>query len=418
MVNDVFNRETTSSTENSNQLPHVRIKCDGVPDFRPRRLTPPVYASIPAFKHAWVVRFQRSHSSVTVEVYARLRFKGEELRWLTGSNVSFVLSNLRKAMAAEVAIHQIQQSSLPAPVRVRVNRKWLIYKRRKWGSYLLIDKHGNTMHAMYMQADKEVLESKINVMECYIFDDYVCEYAPTKMRVASHKAAIKIDGVATITMIDDDSSIPREWFNFLPYSQLRNRMDQIDYLIDFIGKVEEIEHIDTENNNSLLRVTMKAASGDPIVVALWREIVALVDTQALAATDRVVIVALSSVKVVNFGGNMELESTSASRVVVSPNLKIAHEMTLSFQLPVATDEPRIKYTPRLSERDRMTLASLYQEDMNKIHDIKCSCEATITDITRGRPWFFVRCIPCKRTITLAQDGYKCPRHGEAGLKYR
>ncbi|KAK9053646.1 hypothetical protein SSX86_024720 [Deinandra increscens subsp. villosa] len=300
----------------------------------------------------------------------------------------------KKAMAAEVAIHQIQQSSLPAPVQ------------------------GNTMHAMYRQADEGALEKKINIMDCYIFDDYVCQYAPTKMRVGSHKAAIKIDDITTITRVDDDTNIPREWFNFLPYSQLRDIMDQIDYLIDFIGKVEDIEHIDTDNNNSLLRVTMKAASGDPIIVALWKEIVALVDTKALAATDRVVIVALSSVKVVDFGGNMELESTAATRVTVNPDIKIANEMAQSFQLPLATDARRIRYTPKTSERDRMTFASLYQEDMNKIHGEKYSCEATITDIIAGRPWFFVRCIPCKRTIMLAQGGYTCPRHGESGLKYR
>ncbi|KAK9070191.1 hypothetical protein SSX86_010591 [Deinandra increscens subsp. villosa] len=291
------------------------------------------------------------------------------------------------------------------------------------------------MHAMYRLGDDAVLDKKITLMGCYVFDDYVCQHAPTIMRVASHTAAIKIDSITTITEVEDDNNIPKTWFSFPSPKELADRKDRLEVLSDFIGKVEDIEHIETENNNSLLRITMKDASGEPIIVALWKEIVALVDTEALAATDRVVIAALQSIKVVDFGGDMQLESTAATRVVINPDLEVAHEMAKRFQPPEASTEPRIRYTSKVSQPDKMTLGSLYQEDMRKIYDLpanlvpnssnllclsqdmKYTCEATVTDITPGRTWFFVRCLPCKRTITAGKDGYSCPRHGEAGLKY-
>ncbi|KAK9065262.1 hypothetical protein SSX86_016645 [Deinandra increscens subsp. villosa] len=263
-------------------------------------------------------------------------------------------------MAAEIMIHQIQASSLPAPVR----------------------------------------------------------HAPTLLRVTNHTASIKIDAVATITPVNDDGEIPRRFFRFTPYEQLSARMEKVDVLTDFIAKVESIEHVDTQNGNSLLRVPLTDLGRQTIVVALWREIVALIDTAALSATDHTVIAAFASVKVIDFHGDMQLESTAATRVEIDPDMQIATELANSFQPPGPGAELRVTYTPPIADRERMTLTALYQETLKTLYNGKYTCEATITEIVAERSWFFVRCMPCKRTILAQPEGYKCPRHGIASLKYR
>ncbi|KAK9071795.1 hypothetical protein SSX86_008224 [Deinandra increscens subsp. villosa] len=260
-------------------------------------------------------------------------------------------------MAEQVTISQIQATSLPAPLKARVIRKWVMYKRRKWGSYLLIDNHGDTIHALYRLADEAHLESQIVLMGCYVFDDYVCQNAPTIMRVAAHTASIKIDSVTTITAADDDSAIPRRFFRFTPHEELALRMERIDVLTDYIGKVESIEHVETQFGNSLIRVTVQGLSGDPIAVALWREIAALVDLDALAATDKPVIAAFASVKVIDLHDEMQLESTAATRVEINPDIAVAHELAARLDLAGPTDAPRVTFTPPIVDRERRTLAT-------------------------------------------------------------
>ncbi|KAK9050005.1 hypothetical protein SSX86_031026 [Deinandra increscens subsp. villosa] len=321
-------------------------------------------------------------------------------------------------MAEQVVISQIRAVSLPAPVKVRVLRKWVIYKRRKWGSYLLIDNHGDTIHALYRLADEAYLDNKIVLMSCYVFDDYVCQNAPTIMRVAAHTSSIKIDAVTTITAVEDDNAIPRSFFRFTPHEELSLRMEKVDVLTDFIARVESIEHVETQFGNSLLRLTVQGLSGDPIVVALWREIAALVDVDALAATDKPVIVALASVKVIDFHGDMQLESTAATRVEINPDIEMAHELAARYHMAPPADAPRVTFTPQISDRERRTLAAIYQDDVRGLFDIMCTCEATVTEITKDRSWYFVRCLACKRTILPQGNTYTCPRHGTASLKYR
>ncbi|KAK9047978.1 hypothetical protein SSX86_033060, partial [Deinandra increscens subsp. villosa] len=196
--------------------------------------------------------------------------------------------------------------------------------------------------------EEAILDSQITLMNCYIFDDYVCQHAPTLLRVANHTASIKIDAVTTITAVTDGVDIPRSFYRFIPYPQLSARMEKVDVLT----------------------------------------------------------------------GDMQLESTATTRVEIDPDMEIAAEIASSFQPPAPGAEPRITYTLPISDRERMTLAALYQESIKTLYDGKYRCEATITEIAAGRSWFFVRCMPCKRTILAQQGGYKCPRHGIASLKYR
>ncbi|KAK9062668.1 hypothetical protein SSX86_019857 [Deinandra increscens subsp. villosa] len=264
-------------------------------------------------------------------------------------------------------------------------------------------------------------------MKCYTIAGYECAFAPTFNRVAVHSASLDIDGKLTAEPLTDDETIPKTYFNFLPYSQLSTKILKNQQLTDYIGKVEDLERAEVQKSNSVLRMKVTAPGCKPVTVALWKEIHSPLDLSLITDVDDDVIVAFTALKVVPQPNGLQLQSSGGTRVIINPQIPIAQEMAESFRAsrmgtPVSKITIR-SVTPveRISEDEISTIGHLYQQDiqalqinyLQRVHTV----EATLTEFTEGRGWFFVNCTACRCRIYEKDGGYSCDKHKQQYLTY-
>ncbi|KAK9051562.1 hypothetical protein SSX86_028189 [Deinandra increscens subsp. villosa] len=228
-------------------------------------------------------------------------------------------------------ISQITPTTMSFPIEIRLLHKWRPYKNGSIFSYLLIDSKGDTIQAIVTEDDDTVIESKMTIGHCYRLDGYVCARALSRMKVTPNIASIKIQKQTTIISIEDMDEIPEHYYKFTPINTIQSLPTDNEFLIDCMGRVCGIQHVDTQFYGSILKVKLQDIHGNDVVVALWEEINKSVDRQALSATNQEVIVAVLGAKVTkNHQGAMQLESTGATRVLINPEFEEANALATSY----------------------------------------------------------------------------------------
>ncbi|KAK9056547.1 hypothetical protein SSX86_023909 [Deinandra increscens subsp. villosa] len=317
-------------------------------------------------------------------------------------------------MGDQNGIPQITAGEAPIEIQVRVLNKWKPYKEGDIYSYLLVDRLSNGIQATFNLDEEADMDSLITVGKCYVLNRYACKYALTVLKAAPHPASIKLSKHDSITELEDDGTLPHYFFDFYPFDQLSFRKGVHKILTDIIGKVEDVERVETNADNSLVRLTLRDMSDKQVTVALWKEIAATIDVDSLTSTDNPVIAAIGGLKVVPYKGH-QLQSCSGTRVCINPDIELAKEMSIRFRGTPTPD--KIRFTPKISERNRLTLSALYDQDPIKLAKERFTCETTITKLTKNRNWFFASCEQCNSTLSKQLEGYTCSEHGQEYLKY-
>ncbi|KAK9072443.1 hypothetical protein SSX86_008877 [Deinandra increscens subsp. villosa] len=211
-------------------------------------------------------------------------------------------------------------------------------------------------------------------MNCYALTGYKCSFAPTLNRVAVHPASLEIDRGLAVKGLVDDAGIPYMYFNFLPHAQPSTKLLKNQQLTDYIGRVDDLEHAEVQNSNSVLRLKVTAPGAKPIVVALWKEIHSTLDLSAIVNVEDEVIVALTALKVVPHQDGIQLQSSGGTRVLINPQITIAQEMAERYKAdrnstqlasyPYAVLKHRILFL-----RTRSPLLVIFIN--KKLKDLKC-----------------------------------------------
>ncbi|KAK9061546.1 hypothetical protein SSX86_018728 [Deinandra increscens subsp. villosa] len=288
-------------------------------------------------------------------------------------------------------------------------------------------------------------------------------------RVAVHAASLEIDRGLGAQPLEDDEGIPTVYFNFIPHDQPSTKVLKNHQLSDYIGKVEDIEHAEVQNSNSVLRLKLKAPGTKPVVVALWKEIHSALDLSPIINAEEEVIVAITALKVVPQQNGVQLQSSGGTRLFVNPKIPIARVMAERKQwqhirlphinyfahvnehivwhknnrfradrrgTPVAKLSLRsVRQIDTVSETDIATIGHLYQQENDKLkpmyrtpHKVIClnkfkhlqdvrTVEATITEFTSDRGWFFVMCNACNKRVYENNFIYSCSKHRQHHLTY-
>ncbi|KAK9049820.1 hypothetical protein SSX86_031211, partial [Deinandra increscens subsp. villosa] len=301
---------------------------------------------------------------------------------------------------------------------------------------------------MFHQDQEFQLDTKIEVMKIYTLNGYRCAPAPTYNKVALHSASLDVDQSLVAEPMPEDAAYPGMYFNFFPYEQLRirllknqiltgthtkttalhcvNRLTRLTTLTfssaDYIGRVDDLEHVDTGNNNSVLRMTVTDTRGNTVIVALWKEIHTTLDMAAITGADHAVIVAFTALKVVPHRGEPQLQSTGGTKVEIDPHLTIAQDLANWFnQAEMGGTEnrspvPKLRIAEKMSEKDRVTISHLRQQDNRTLKEGVYTIEATITSFTEGRLWFYVTCTACNSRVYMNMT-YSCEKHKQQHLRY-
>ncbi|KAK9060364.1 hypothetical protein SSX86_021068 [Deinandra increscens subsp. villosa] len=253
-------------------------------------------------------------------------------------------------------ISQITPTTMSFPIEIRLLHKWRPYKNGSIFSYLLIDSKGDTIQAIVTEDDDTVIGSKMTIGHCYRLDGYVCARALSRMKVTPNIASIKIQKQTSIISIEDKDEIPEHYYKFTPINTIQSLATDNEFLIDCMGRVCGIQHVDTQFYGSILKVKLQDIHGNDVVVALWEEINKSVDRQALSATNQEVIVAVLGAKVTkNHQGAMQLESTGATRVLINPEFEEANALATRYSV-----------TSKFADETGTTVVTIFEEAMTSI----------------------------------------------------
>ncbi|KAK9048215.1 hypothetical protein SSX86_032822 [Deinandra increscens subsp. villosa] len=305
----------------------------------------------------------------------------------------------REEMQVAASLSDITPMGDAVPVQIRVLNKWRPYHMKPTLSYLFVD-----AQALFNDAEEIHLDSKLTLMNCYRIEAYKCTRAPSVFRVTTHPAAMEIDRAIPITPITDDDAIPRFYFDFKTHDQLYNKVNKNELLT---GKVERVTEVDTETRGKLTKILLHDPSHPEIEVTLWEEIGSRVDLQALTATDHVVIVAITALKVTRHPGtgSLQLQSTAGTSVKIDPDVQLAKAMASAFAMVVLPQEhadvqpARLHFMEKPSERKRRTLGTIRNEDPMLIPHAVYTCEAKLVGIDEDQAWYCVTDIIADNTGT-------------------
>ncbi|KAL8255655.1 hypothetical protein R6Q59_030722, partial [Mikania micrantha] len=234
--------------------------------------------------------------------------------------------------------------------------------------------------------------------------------------------ALKIGKATTIIPMTEINNIPHHYFNFVPYNDLTARVYHDKILTDYIGIIKTV-HGDHKQPDSIIRLDVANQSGEQIQITLWPEIASLVDIEALTNKKQHVVAAISSLRVSEFKGKIQMASTSATRVHTDPDINIAKTILASYTAQEDTNTPTNTYDLPLqtiidpSTHNRTTIAALLQRIPSEIVNIKFTCEATITTFNTERTWYYMGCKACKRKMDEKEGSYICANDGELQPKH-
>ncbi|XP_076908755.1 uncharacterized protein LOC143565771 [Bidens hawaiensis] len=149
--------------------------------------------------------------------------------------------NLQISKMSTICLSEVKVYGDPAPIEVRVLKKWIPYHDKKYIYYLFVDAHGCAIEATTSTNNKAHFDSVITIQSCYIIDDYVCLSKRPYMPTVGHDASIRLGMIATFTP-SSNNNIPDHYFDFATYNELMPITKLPKRLTDFIGRVIDDKH--------------------------------------------------------------------------------------------------------------------------------------------------------------------------------
>ncbi|KAF5781652.1 putative nucleic acid-binding, replication factor A [Helianthus annuus] len=196
---------------------------------------------------------------------------------------------------------------------------------------------------------------------CYRVSHYLSGEARDKYNVVKHDVILRLGKGTTFESIPD-FGFPFHYFNFLPYTNLKERIDNHTILTDFIGRfVRFTFDRPTASNRRLLKFEVEDISS--LRFPYGKEIADTIDKVSFTRAPFPAILALTSMKV-GIYYDLQLTSTSATHVYLNPDNK-------TF-----------------------------------------SCLGSITEFIQGKSWYYKGCKKCNKKLDAKGSALACINHLE------
>ncbi|KAI7752595.1 hypothetical protein M8C21_010643 [Ambrosia artemisiifolia] len=310
---------------------------------------------------------------------------------------SFAASfSTRNTKMAFRSVSLIRNEDSADPIEVRLIRKWKSFAIKDECCYLFLDKEGCGHNR-----DKAYLDAKLNLHGCYRIFNYLSQRPRRSHNVVPQQATIKISK-GTSFMPIDPSGFPPNYFNFLPFGVLPDRLDTNFLLTDYIGRFDTITMDKImPSGRRLLKFLLEDLEENYIEVALWQEIANIVDVEKLINTPFPCIVAVTSMKVKQHQ-QIQLESNSPTHVYINPEVIDTDDLIERFKIKYRNIPENL--------RGRYTVAQLLQINPAQNFERRFSCMAKVTDFVYDKIWFYRGCMHCNRKLLKRSPGWACSYH--------
>ncbi|KAK9075401.1 hypothetical protein SSX86_003724 [Deinandra increscens subsp. villosa] len=220
----------------------------------------------------------------------------------------YMLFTAGYAMDEEQRVSDLRHTDGGGPLYIRVLQLWRPKANNQTMRYLLIDRYGDAIEAVFSIRERAYLEPRLAIMGCYELTNYECASSPDFYRIATHTAALYIDRNLNVRRMKDDFSIPWKYFNFLTFTEIRQRALRDGQLSDYIGKVIDLEEAHIGDRRPVLRMKLQEPGNRPVVLNLPEGIYNDINLENITTIDNEVIVAATTLKVKPSPG-LELNET-------------------------------------------------------------------------------------------------------------
>ncbi|KAK9051986.1 hypothetical protein SSX86_028614 [Deinandra increscens subsp. villosa] len=314
-------------------------------------------------------------------------------------------------------LETLQLKGTGIPIEVRVIRRWTPYLRPNDRCYILLDVEGYAVQAVaHGQRDIRHVEKNLDLLSCYRINGYVCTAVDTYMNVMTHPIHLLIGTAAVMTKIPEPEGFPMHYFQPRVYADLRQIYDRKEGLIDYIGVMEKKEFVPTKTPHPMLQLTVANSSGRTISVSLWKEVNQFperVNMEELNNIDGPALIAVSSVRIKDYRGRLQLHSTAATYLYVKPA-----SPTISLLLD------RIKEREDELENEhgegtlvavdissKISIAELQQTEKDLLIGRAFTVEGSVTEIHSTTGWYYNACPKCPKAANESGPEWACASDG-------
>ncbi|KAK9075428.1 hypothetical protein SSX86_003751 [Deinandra increscens subsp. villosa] len=259
-------------------------------------------------------------------------------------------------------------------------------------------------------------EEKLELHLCYRIEGYVCDNVDSYLNIISHPVHLLLGPAATITQVDKPDDFPCHYFEPMIYSELRSICDKKEEVTDYIGFLQRKEYRPTKSKDQMLKLIISDSRGRRITAALWKEVNQSpdkVDKQQLEEAELPTLIALTSVKVTDFMGTLQLQSTPATYLYINPVSPVIDLLLdrLRDREDAPQDGQAIALPPAAVAGDKITVAELQQMDRDMLNARTVIVEGTIIELHISKGWFYNACTSCPSPAKKSGDQWACASDG-------
>ncbi|KAK9079793.1 hypothetical protein SSX86_001466 [Deinandra increscens subsp. villosa] len=195
-------------------------------------------------------------------------------------------------------------------------------------------------------------------------------------------------------------------------------------LIDYMGKVTDLEMADIKDNTTVLRMQLEAPGCLPVTVSLWDLIYQMLDLRRFTETNTEVIVVTTALRVVTRGGAIRLQCTGGTEVFINPRSAARSDVARYFRNARAGHPLRRLAIRHVSEIHPVPglpitqISYLYSARDDTLQDETYLIACSVSQLPMIQQWYHITCVACDLTVNSQRQPHGCPTHGDRYLLYR
>ncbi|KAK9056589.1 hypothetical protein SSX86_023951 [Deinandra increscens subsp. villosa] len=287
----------------------------------------------------------------------------------TSSVTAGTAATSTKRKLAFTEVYQLTQHRQPFWLSVRVIHMWEALNDPPAMTCLLLDINGDAIQAVFKGTEAVHVRHKLKKMMSYDIYRYTLIAPPPFDKVAPIDIAIQIDRNLVAVRLEDNLQLPYKYFNFMARHHLNNWPILNRQLIDYMGKITDLEEAHIEENTTVLRVTLQAPGSRPIVVSLWDNIYEDLIMPNITEVDHEVIFLATALRVVPIPGSVRLQCTAGTRLFVDPGLPEKKEMAAYYRISCVVTDHAGTIRLNLSDNNIIAMTSILCYNMISINGL-------------------------------------------------
>ncbi|CDY50673.1 BnaA08g29330D [Brassica napus] len=293
---------------------------------------------------------------------------------------------------------------------------------------LLIDEEGTVIQG-FVPAGR-VGTFDLSAGSIYKLTNFFGSRSKYQYRVADHSATVSFSWNSSLSVLENPPVFfPVDRFRFHSYDEFRANCDSKGDLYDFVGHMKLVsgqtitDHIVLDeadiSEKRHLCVHVQSLDGPVLKLYLWDQAASefCQKFKSYGGTPSVLLVTTVNPK--HLGGTLAITSMSSSRVFMDSDVQPTKDYLewLSSNAEIAN---RIA-AEVVTKPEAVTLEELFayiKQETSKVAWFECT--ATIDDVVRGSPWYYISCGGCnskafKGPTSLICNNKKCVKNEVTGV---